>query len=282
MVDIASAQARAPQKRYRAVWSAALVLLALFVYTARPRDAESLVAAFIIFAASVIPALLWITGRSGGLPLFPIFTLTHIGTYALPLVYEHPRVALFSPDDQLFAAISVAGSLLVGTAVWYTISRPRSAKHGNPQKLFRPRRRQGGSAFPRQPCCGGGMVDVDDWPVDNVARRSVVNRFCGDACRAGARLFCNGLPRRCSPVERSEEGSLLGAVRPFGDYQFAIISDDRRDRLDCYNVPRLHDRREASTWRAVMAMVCLFALLHLGKGPIRQKYWFEREVILQP
>jgi hypothetical protein len=109
-----------------AYWLGLGVLVVCLVATAHPQYSESLVGAILIIATSWFPALLWIRKKMSGFPIFPVFALTYTWTFGLPLIYEHPIVTLFRADDQLFAAFSVAGFLLIATIVWYFVREQRT------------------------------------------------------------------------------------------------------------------------------------------------------------
>jgi hypothetical protein len=106
------------------------VLVATILATAHPQNVESAVGAAMIIAAACLPFAIWILKQMGGLPLFPVFAVTHIWSFGLPLLYEHPIVIRFDPESQLFAAMSVTGFLLLATLVWHQM-RLRSPKPPN-------------------------------------------------------------------------------------------------------------------------------------------------------
>ena len=76
-----------------------------------------------IVATALSPGALWCWRRVHGLPLFPLFALGTIGTFALPLIAHHPLVMDYSENKRFFAAIAVAGTNLIGTLPWYFLSR---------------------------------------------------------------------------------------------------------------------------------------------------------------
>jgi hypothetical protein len=104
-----------------AYWFGLLALVAVVLFTAHPQYAESAIGAVLIIAASWVPAWLWIKKGGEGLPVFPVFALTHTWTFGLPLLYEHPIVKIFDAIDQLYGAISVTGFLVLSTAVWLAV-----------------------------------------------------------------------------------------------------------------------------------------------------------------
>lgn len=115
---------------YRAFWVAILIGLIWVGVTAHPQNVESVIGAASVSFTALLPLHLWVARKVCGLPLFPIYAVTHIWAYALPLLYEHPIVAQFGPANQLIGGLTVAAYLLVGTVIWYYISKlpQRSAR----------------------------------------------------------------------------------------------------------------------------------------------------------
>jgi hypothetical protein len=100
-------------------WIGLLVLTIAVLTTAHPQNPESAVGAVLIIAAAWFPTFLWTTAKLSGLPIFPIFALTHTWTFGLPLLYEHPIVTLFDATAQLYAAFSVTAFLVLSTLTWF-------------------------------------------------------------------------------------------------------------------------------------------------------------------
>jgi hypothetical protein len=92
---------------------------------------EILAGAVMISLAALAPWYLWVKGKAKGLPIWPIFSLTALWAYALPLLTEHPIVAQFPPDYQFLGALVVTGFLMIGTLTWLPFVRlqiPATAK----------------------------------------------------------------------------------------------------------------------------------------------------------
>ena len=104
-----------------AFWFGLLVLATVVLFTAHPQYVESAIGAVIIIVASWVPAWLWIKKGGAGLPVFPVFAMTYTWTFGLPLLYEHPIVKNFDAYDQLYAAITVTGFLILSTVVWLMV-----------------------------------------------------------------------------------------------------------------------------------------------------------------
>ena len=84
---------------------------------------ESLAGAVIISVAALAPWYLWVKGTAKGLPIWPMFTLTALWAYALPLVTEHPIVMQFPPYFQLMGALAITAFLTIGTLCWLPFVR---------------------------------------------------------------------------------------------------------------------------------------------------------------
>jgi hypothetical protein len=114
-------------------WLGMVALAVFLIWTAHPQYAESLLGGIMIIAAGFLPSAIWAVKRLGGLPVFPVFAMTHVYAFGIPLLYEHPIITKFEPERQLLAAVSVTGFLLLGTAVWHQM-RLRSPKP--PRRIF--------------------------------------------------------------------------------------------------------------------------------------------------
>ena len=84
---------------------------------------EVFAGAVLISIAALAPWYLWVNGRVKGLPIWPLFSLTALWAYALPMLTEHPVVSQFPPDFQLLGALLVTGFLVIGTLAWLPFVR---------------------------------------------------------------------------------------------------------------------------------------------------------------
>lgn len=104
-------------------WAAVALLLLASIFGIRSDSIETISGACLVAFASLLPSYLWITGKAKGLPIFPVFALTHLWTYAVPLVIGHPQVAQYAPPLHLTAGLTTAGFVLLGTFVWFQFVR---------------------------------------------------------------------------------------------------------------------------------------------------------------
>ena len=74
-----------------------------------------------------VPAFLWCTGRTKGLPILPIFALTFIPAYALPVQTSSRVLRAYSAEQQAEGVLIAALYLGLITLIWQQISS-RSAE----------------------------------------------------------------------------------------------------------------------------------------------------------
>lgn len=108
-----------PDSLLGAFWIVVASLSAIYLYALLDTDALDVAWAFAISGAAMLPAYFWCTGRAHGMPILPLFALSHIWAFAFPLVSKHPQVALYDSDQRSIASLTVILFLLIATAVWY-------------------------------------------------------------------------------------------------------------------------------------------------------------------
>jgi hypothetical protein len=253
-----------------AYWLGLGILVVCLVATAHPQYPESLVGAILIIAASWFPALLWIRKKMGGFPIFPVFALTYTWTFGLPLIYEHPIVALFRADDQLFAAFSVTGFLLIGTAVWYFV-RERRTKI--PRRCLAMRERGADTIF-----LGILLISIAFTAAVNGGWLNISSGFYSifrSIILAIQSLACFALSYR---LGRSE---LHGPKKMIFKVLMAIVVIVSLPPLLMINSMSLVvlaafgyvSGSGKVPWISFMAAIALFGFLQLGKGEMRDHYW---------
>lgn len=103
----------------KAFWMIVGVLFLWQLYTIQTNSIVTILSAILIAFAALLPFYLWCSGKALGLPIFPLFALTYLWTYALPLVSNHPKIITYPPEAHLFASLTVAVSLGLGTFIWF-------------------------------------------------------------------------------------------------------------------------------------------------------------------
>lgn len=98
------------------ILATALVMYELFSETA---SLWLNVMCVLVTAIALVPSYLWCTRKALGMPIFPMFSITFIWTYALPLISDNPEVLKYSVEQRLFAGYTTLSFLAVGCAVWF-------------------------------------------------------------------------------------------------------------------------------------------------------------------
>ena len=76
-----------------------------------------------VTAFALLPAYLWIKRKALGMPIFPMFSITFIWTYALPIISNNSNIIKYSVDQRLFAGLTTLSFLAVGCAIWFQLVR---------------------------------------------------------------------------------------------------------------------------------------------------------------
>ncbi len=80
---------------------------AYYSYSAKTQDVLHLYLGLLMFVGAALPALLWARRGDQRFPVFEVFMLTGINTYAIPLLSGHEQLVLYSLDDVTSASLGV-------------------------------------------------------------------------------------------------------------------------------------------------------------------------------
>ena len=103
---------------------AALVVLPLigFASADTPNDFWSYI---IVSAAALLPSVLWVWAGSPGIPVFPVVAAIHYVYFAVPILRHNTGFADYQSPEIFDAALTVAIFLLAATAAWGLIFRKK-------------------------------------------------------------------------------------------------------------------------------------------------------------
>ena len=104
-------------------WFGLMVLSVASAFSFREASISDLAGFAAIISSALVPSALWCWRRVHGLPIYPLFSIGTIGTFALPLIARHPLVIEYSEHERLIAALTVAATNFAGTLPWYWLSR---------------------------------------------------------------------------------------------------------------------------------------------------------------
>lgn len=261
---------RKPDTLLQGFWLFVFVLVIWAIFNVQTSSIASIMGAALIAFAALLPSYLWCSRKVIGIPVFPLFALTYLWTYAIQLVTAHPIVVNYSPESQLFAGVTVAGFLGIGTSIWlqFVKSTPRppksyrafSSKASEPFFLFS----LVASIFFSMSILGGwfkfdgGLFAVIRAIVLAVTALAIFvlsyNFGTQKLSKNTSRLFLFLL--FIYIITNTVTILLVGAISAFLLSTIAFIWGRRQ-------VP----------WLLIVVVLVCFALLHPGKGEMRSRYW---------
>lgn len=100
-------------------------VLGFYLLSLETTSVPTLFVALLLTGAALLPSYLWCSGRAIGLPIFPVFALTHIWTFALPLLRDNESISIYTTADKVYAGLTVTTFLVIATVVWLRfVKRP--------------------------------------------------------------------------------------------------------------------------------------------------------------
>ncbi|MGB3652978.1 MAG: hypothetical protein WBA41_17415 [Rivularia sp. (in: cyanobacteria)] len=267
---------------FKVFWFIAVLLFIFELFWTQTDSLITNFGAILITAAALLPSYLWCSGRALGMPIFPLFALTYIWTYGLPLVTEHPQVLTYSTESQLFASITVAGFLGLGTIIWFGFVKSPPPL----PKSYRALSTKGGDAFFLFALGIGvlfNIVNNGGWLVS----------FLQGGFYTAFRAAILGLTALASFVLAYKLGNQelsKNKSRLFLTLLVAYIVTDAVGLLligaastfVTATAGFIFGRQKIPTLPIIITIICL-SFLHYGKSDMRNKYWFkEQPNLIQP
>ena len=109
-----------PNRLYTAGLVGLVAILAYYVYSSRTPSVLHLYLGLMMFVGAALPSLLWARRSDFRFPVFEVFMLTGINTYAIPLLSGHEQLALYPEDTVTAAAIGIVLFQIVANLVYAT------------------------------------------------------------------------------------------------------------------------------------------------------------------
>lgn len=255
-------------------WLAVAILFIVELYTVKTSSIASIAGATLIAFAALLPVYLWCSGSALGMPIFPIFTLTYLGTYALPLVSEHSGIITYSPEQQFFASLTVAGFLGLATFIWFQFVKLSPT----PPKYYRVLGGQDSNALFLIIIVVGTLFNMSSfggWVTFNYGVFSLIRgvilgvnvlAIFALSYRYGTRQLPENMSKiflillSLNIITNAASLLLTGAIAIVLVATSAFIMGRRR-------VP----------WLPIIIVLIFLLPLHYGKGEMREKYWQEND-----
>ena len=233
-------------------------------------------AAAVVAAGALFPAYLWCAGRVGGVPLFPLFSVTYLWTYAYPLAGGNPEVEAYGHELTLFAGLAVAAALGIGTLAWYMVVKRPYRLPGNLREMAAGR----GDWLLIGTIFGAvlfTMSVIAHWQVFGEGIFSVVRAALIGLCSVGIFALAYRLGRGELPQLRKiffVAAFLLYLVTQMAT--LLIVSGLVAVALFAVGYA-VGARRLPLGW--IVALIAAFALLHVGKHDMRERYWYPPQAV---
>lgn len=248
------------------------VVFAVIAWYLPDSSASSLAAVFMICLAALFPAWLWIRDGTTDIPIFPIFGLSFLWAYALPLLGEPAHLETIRDSSKLAVGGVITLGLFTGTVTWFWFRR------GTPRRgalsLQLPINRM-------KVILLGAMVAYAVFLFGNTGQwfewipSEILTLF---------RVVISSLYVLAVFVHFHEIGS--GRLRGFRALAFVclfVIAEAASSvtllligtmmsvliALTAYSLGR-----GRVPWKMTLFALLMFSLLHAGKGEMREKYWF--------
>jgi hypothetical protein len=253
-------------------------LIALFLaYRLAADPSLTVLAAGLVAAGSLVPVYLWCAGHVGGVPLFPLFSLTYLWTYAYPLASGNPEVESFESALTLSAGLTVAAALLVGAFAWYIVlncpyrlpARIREMQHGKGDWLL--------IAMIFGAALLTAMVNAHMHGIFSEGIFGIVRSSLLGLSAVGMFALAYRLGR--GELERRKQISFVTCFVAFLIAQMAtllLVSGLAAVALFAVGYAVGAGR---IPWKWLVPFLAVFALLHVGKGEMREHYWYPPQAI---
>lgn len=274
---------QAPRRRIERLLAAFKVVasaIALFLLYKLVEDASlAVVSAMTVAFAALLPAYFWCSGRVPGVPLFPLFALTYLWTYAYPLVSDHPVVTMYTDEAALVAGVTVAASLLVGTLVWFLVVRTPYRPRGPVMEM---KVGKGDYLFCAMIVLASflTMSVVGQWFEITAGIFSIVRAALFGLCAVG--IFALSYRMGNGQLQGGKKTLFVASLVLYIVSQTATLFLVSGIVASILAAVGYATGRRRIPWGWALVLVALFTVFHAGKGDLREKYWNPFPQLFQP
>lgn len=254
----------------RAFWTFVALILGWAILTTQPESLSIGFAAALIAFTALLPAYLWCSGKALGMPIFPLFALTYLWTYALQLISDRPEGLVYSSDSQVFASVTVSGFLGLGTFVWfkhvnYPAKAPKYCRYFDDKKAEPYLWLILGSTIIFKANTLGGWLEIEGGLF------SLIQALLLGLCGLATFVLAYRWGKRELTVEQSRKFLLLLVIYIIVDAASLLLVGTMAILL-LVTMAFIVGRRQVPWVLLIVGLACC-AFLHYGKGDMRQEYW---------
>lgn len=269
-VDASQDDTRRRKKLLRVFWLFVIMISLFLIYGLITQPVINVLSAALIFFSALIPSYLWCKGKARGIPIFPLYALTHTWTYGFPLINDTYITNRYDFNDIFIAGLTVAGFLFVGTLIWLKMIK---AKQKHPVTLRALKEQKGDRFFIASLAFGflfiasvhAGLLTIP-YGLFTLIRGIAFGLSTLALFILSYRWSQGLLPRNLSFIfwvlttgyltAQTASLLLIGSLSSFMIIFVAISIGRGRIPL-----------------AAITAIILLMAVLHAGKGEMRERYW---------
>lgn len=257
-------------------WLFVIMFFLVLTYSLTISPILNVLCSAMIFFSALFPSYLWIKGRVPGLPIFPVYALTHIWTYAFPLISNNPLITMYEPNDIFFVGLTVAGFLLLGTFIWLRFVKTKQRPHVSLRGLTEDR----GDRFFLASIAGGLLFIVIAYSGKLSVSSGVFGLIRGITMGLSS-LAIFLLSYRWSKGQLPRNLSLLFWLLTIG---YLIVSAASLVLVYSFSTLMLifiaiTIGRGKIPVVSIVIILLLVTVLHAGKGDMRDRYWTDNERI---
>ncbi len=270
------------QRRHllKAFWIGVSVLLLVQIYTVENASLPSIAGAILIGIMALYPIYLWCSGKALGMPIFPMFALTHLWTHALPLLSKNPLVIAYYPESHLLAGITVAICLGLGTLIWFQFVKSPPA-YAKAYRALVERKGENFFLFILGTGVFFNMYALGGWFTLTGGAFALIR----GAILGLTVLSVFVLSYKFGSGELSKNTSKFFLVLLVLYMLSSGASLLLRANIGIFSVATISfilGRKKIPILTIILVFICL-SLLHYGKGEMRAKYWFnDQQHFVQP
>ncbi len=240
------------------------------VYGSQVIEAQDIFGAFLISISSITSVYLWCAGKAFGIPIFPLFSVTYLWTCAIPLITENPSVFTYNSSERFLSSMTVSGFLLFSTLIWYQFVN----RFPHPKTYYRTLDiKKGDSIFLGVLCLANlyTIFTLAGWLSVDVGSLSLIRgAILGLTAIATFSMSYRFGSNKLSNNNKILYLMLITSSLVINNISLLLVSSLT---LFLITVVGYSLGKGKFPWVSTMVVLSLFALLHAGKGPIRELYW---------